>query len=1025
MKRILLANLLLLGYAFTSMTFAQSRTVTGKVTSAEDGQAVPGVNVILEGTSTGTNTDMDGNFRVTVPDGDAVLVFRFVGLAQTKEVVGSRSIINVEMQPDVKQLGEVVISAYGVDQKRDLTGSVASVKGDVIQDLPMQSFDRAIQGRVAGTQIGAASGQPGGALNIRIRGISSINSGNDPLIIIDGVQVASAGQTTQGSANPLNAINPNDIESIDILKDAAAAAIYGAQAANGVILVTTKSGGGGDGKKSQINFSMQEGFVQPFNLYDVMDGNQYAEFRAEQELNVGLDPAREGGAYQFYGNPATDTVANYDWLDAMFQNGRLRTYDLSMSGGDDKTQFFIGGSYNLQEGQIIMSDWERITGRMNVTHKPTDKLTFSTKLALTHNRTFGSIENGNFVNGPFIGAFASWPTSPAVDENGNYNRYPTNPLLSHLFNYNILEGVNEEVRLGRTLQTVSSANLTYQILPSLSATAYVGIDFSMNKDENNRPSTIPVFAPAGGSVFTNNRRSINVNTSYTLNYNKTFGDVHNVRGILGYEYKYEEREGNSFTVNSFANPFFRVPSDGLFTGTPGGFFQDYKRLGVFGKVDYTYDDKYLVNFTLRRDGHSRFGAQNRYGTFYAGSVGWRITEESFMSGVSVINDLKLRASYGVLGNSEIGNYETLNQFGNTTGAYQGAPTVTITQLGNDQITWEEEESINLGFDFAILENRIYGSVDFWRTNNNELLFDVPFFENAGIITNRNAQAAEIVNNIGSMRNQGIDIEVSGVPVDIPSAGFRWDVSFNISFLQNEVTELPEAVGDTLFDGDFPELIVGQPVDFFWLLPFAGVNPANGRAMVRDQAGNLLYNTTVDQGQVVGSAIPSSFGGFTNVFSFKGITLEAFFQFQLGNEAFNGDLYNLLDNGGADNSRVDNYENRWRQPGDLTNYPQWTTNGNIEGIDQEFGFIGTTRYMSDGGYARLKQLTISYDFPQSLLSRVNINNLRIYAQAINLLTWTKYDGIDPEVVANNNLTGESSFGVYPLGRTFSAGLNIGL
>ncbi len=1015
MKRNLLVSLLLC-FAIFNMALAQSRTVTGTVTD-QDGNPIPGVNV-LKPDGTGANTDIDGKYNVQVSGDDVVLTFRFIGLQTQRITVGTRSVINITMLEDVQQLSEVVITSYGIEPKRDLTGSVASVKGDVIQDLPMQSFDRAIQGRVAGTQITAASGAPGGALNIRIRGISSINAGNDPLIIIDGVQVAQFGQSTQGSSNPLNAINPNDIESIDILKDAAAAAIYGAQAANGVIIVTTKSGSSQGKKTSTINFSMQEGFVQPFNLYEVMDGPQYAEWKAEQETNVGLDPSRPGGAFDLFGNPETDTVQNYNWLDAMFQNGRLRTYDLSISGGDDKTQFFVGGSYNLQEGQIIMSDWERITGRMNLTHRPTDKLTISTKLSLTHNRNFGTIANGNFVNGPWVASFSSIPTSPAVDENGDYNPYPTNGI-NHLFNYNILQGVNEEVRLGKTLQTVSSANVTYQILPSLSATAYVGVDFSMNKDENNRPSTIPVFAPGGGSVFTNNRRSINVNTSYTLNYSKTFNDVHAIRGILGYEYKFEEREGNSFTVNQFANPFFRVPADGQFTGAPGGFFQDYKRLGVFGKVDYTYDDKYLANVTVRRDGHSRFGAENRYGTFYAGSLGWRLSQEDFLSTSSVISDLKLRASYGVLGNSEIGNYETQNQFGNSTGAYQGASTVTVTQLGNDQITWEEEESINLGFDFALFNNRIYGAFDVWRTNNNDLLFSVPFFLNAGIANN------SITDNIGTMRNQGIDIELSAIPVDLQSVGFRWDVTWNHSFLQNEVVSLPDNVGDTLFAGDFPSLIIGQPVDFFWLLPYAGVNPANGRAMVYDQAGNIVYNTTVDQGQVLGSPIPSMFGGVNNTFTFKGLTVDVFFQYQLGNEVFNGDLYNLADNGGNDNQLVENYNNRWQNPGDVTNWPQWTPNGQINGIGQTFGFIGTNRFVSDGSYVRLKQLTVSYDFPQSLLSRANISNLRIYAQAINLLTWTKYNGIDPEVVGNNNQFGGSSFGVYPLGRTFSAGLNISL
>jgi TonB-linked SusC/RagA family outer membrane protein len=1009
MKRILL---LCFAFLFVLGTSWAQRTVSGTVTSSADGSSIPGVNVILKGTTTGTTTDLDGNYRLSVPEEGGTLVFSFIGLATQEVEIGARSVIDVVMDEDVETLAEVVVTGYGSQLKKDLTGSVSSVKAEEIADLPMQSFDRAIQGRAAGTQIAAASGQPGGALNIRIRGVGSINSGNDPLIIIDGVQMANLGQGTQASGNPLNSINPNDIESIDILKDPATAAIYGAQAANGVIIVTTKSGT--KTNKTNVDVSFQEGVVQPFNLYDVLDGQQYAVLRAEQEINSGLDPARPNGAFDLFGNPEDpSSIQNYDWVDAMFQDASFRTADISMTGGDEKTSFYFGGSYNFQEAQIIQSDFERFTGRLNLTHRPTDKLTIGAKISLAHIRQFGTIANGNFVNGPFIGAFSSIPSSPAVDENGEYNPYPTNGI-NHLFGYNILQGVNEEVRLSRTLQTVSSANFTYQILPELSLTGLIGIDMSMNRDDNQRPQSIPVFAAAGGSSFVNNRRSINYNYSTSLNYSKTFNDVHSVKGILGYEYKAEEREGANLTANGFPNAFFRLPGDGQ-PQAVGGFFQEYKRLGLFGKVDYAYNDKYLVSATLRRDGHSRFGSENRYGTFYAVSGAWRISEEGFMDGVSIIDDLKLKASYGVLGNAEIGNYLTQTTYGGSTGQYAGATPLTITLLGNDQITWEEEESFNIGVDYSLFSNRLYGTIDFWRTNNNDLLFEVPFLATGGI------NEASVTDNIGSVRNQGIDIEVGGILVD--RSGFRWDASFNIGLLENEVTSLVDS--DTIFAGNIPNLIVGQPVDFFYLLDYAGVNPANGRAMVRRADGSLTYNPGFEDGAVRGSSIPTAFGGLTNTFSYKGFTLDVLFQFQLGNEAFNGDLYNILDNGGNDNRRVDVIENRWQNPGDVTNYPQLTNNGNIAGIDQEFGFIGTTRFMSDGGYVRLKTATFSYDFPRAWMNSVGMRRARIFVQGVNLITWTKYDGIDPEVVANNNATGTSSFGAYPLGRQFSVGVNLGL
>ncbi len=1013
MKKGLLLVLSMLFFA--SWSIAQERTVTGTVTS-EDGLSIPGVNVVIKGSSGGTVTDVNGGYSIVVPADDAVLEFSFLGLASQEQPINGRSVIDVTMKSDVKQLNEVVVTGYQSQLKREFTGSVSSVDGKTIQDLPVQSFDRAIQGRVAGAQIAASSGQPGGALNIRVRGFSSINAGNEPLIIIDGVQVSDVGGTTQGSYNPLNQINPNDIASMDVLKDAAATAIYGAQAANGVIIVTTKKGSSVG--ETQVNLSVQEGFVQPMNLYNLLDGPQYAMLQAEANRNTGIDPTAPNGAYTLFGNPETDTVQNYNWKDAMFRDARLRTYDLSVIGGDERTSFYFGGSYNYQEGQVIMSDWERFTGRLNVSHRVTDKLQLDARLSVNHNKTFGSIANGNFVNGPFVGAFSSIPTSPAVDEDGNYNLYPINGPSGHLFGYNILQGVNEEVRLGRTFGTISSFSTTYQILPELSASGFIGVDFSMNRDDNQRPSSIPAFASNGGSVFVNNRRSFNYNYNFNLNYNKNFGQYHSFGAFVGYEYKAEQREGNNLTANQFSNPFFRLPGQGQPFAT-GGFFQDYKRLGVFGKIDYDYDDKYIAGFTLRRDGHSRFGDKNKYGTFYAGSVGWRISAENFMSGINFVDDLKLKASYGITGNAEIDNYATVTGYSTPTQAqYVGSSLLRISRLGNDEITWEEESQLSIGLDFSVFNNRFYGSIEAWQTNNTELLFDVPFLQSGGVRNN------EIVANVGELLNQGIDVDFNAVILD--QGGFRWSSRFNVGFLRNEVTGLP-ANQDTIRDSEsgIPTLIVGEPLDFYYLLDYAGVNPANGRAMVRSADGELLYNPTLEHAGVRGTAIPDYFGGFENTFAYKGVTLNVFFQYQMGNEAFNADLYNLDASGsGSDNQRTTQLE-RWQEPGDLTNVPQATTNGIIAGINQQFGFVGSTRYMSDASYIRLKQVTLSYDFPQNLMSSIGLRNARIFVQGMNLLTWTNFDGIDPEVIVDNNLTNESSVGTYPLGRQFSAGINLGL
>ena len=512
MRNILLW-LLCMGVVIT--TYAQ-RSVSGTVKD-ENGEKIPGVNVILKGTTTGGITDIDGNFSVNVPSNGGILQFSFIGLKTAEIEIGARSVIDIAMEEDIKTLEEVVVTGYQNQLKRDLTGSVTSVKGDEIANIPLQSFDKAIQGRVAGVQIASTSGGPGGAVAIRVRGYGSVNASNDPLIIIDGVQVAQFGGGTQASTNPLNSINPNDIESIDILKDAAASAIYGAQAANGVVIVTTKSGSATG--KPQINISLQEGVTQPFNLYEVLDGVQYATIRAEQETNVGLDPSRTNGAFDLFGNPENPgDIENFDWVDGMFRDARFRVYDISMSGSTDRTSYFFGGSFNEQEGQLINSDFQRITGRLNVTTRVTDKLTVGAKISIAHLDQFGSIEAGNFVNSPFVGAFSSIPSSPARDENGDFNPYPTNGI-NHLFCYNIHVCSEVVVSSLKTFQTVSSANATYQILPFLSISGLVGIDFSTNQDENNRPASIPVFAGNGGSVFIRDRRSINVNSNVNSNLN--------------------------------------------------------------------------------------------------------------------------------------------------------------------------------------------------------------------------------------------------------------------------------------------------------------------------------------------------------------------------------------------------------------------------------------------------------------------------------------------------------------------------
>jgi len=1024
MKKFLL---MCFSFGFALSVWAQDRVVTGKVTSKEDGSTLPGVTITIKGTSLGTSTDVDGNYKLSVPSSGGVLTFSFIGLKTLEETIGERQVVDVSMEQDATQLSEVVVTGYGQEiTKRDITGSVVSVKGESFQNLPTQTMDRALQGRAAGVQISATSGQPGGALQVRIRGVGSINADNQPLWIIDGIQVANTGTTGQGSSNPLASINPNDIEDIQILKDAASSAIYGAQSANGVIIVTTKSGNRGKAEKTQIDLTAQEGWVQPQNLYKVLNGQQFATIAAEADVNSGIDPATD--AYAKFGNPSNpSSITNYDWVKALFHTGHMRSYDLSVRGGDAKTSILFSGSYQKQEGQVIKSDWQRVTGRLNVTtHGLNDKLTVSAKISVAYNRTYGTIADGYYVNGPWSAAFLMVPTQPAVDETGAYVNYP----YSSNANYNILQGVNQEVRLGRTLGTVSSVSANYKIIRGLTLSGLVGVDYSMNRDDNQRPSTIPAFASYGGSASVVNRSTVDMNTNVTLDYNKKFGadEAHTIKALVGYEYKSDQAEVVSSTARGFSNPVLtKLIGQAATPYSITSSWGQYKRMGYFAKVDYDYKEKYLLSGTIRRDGNSRFGMTHQWGTFYAGSLAWRLSSESFLKDVSFINDLKIKGGYGVLGNSNIGNFTTITKMGSVTtdnakAQYNGNAGLSVSQLGNNSLTWEKEANSNIGVDFSLFNNRLFGTIEVWEKVNSNLLFSVPFLQSSGVRT------TSITENVGQMKNKGIDIELGGVIVD--KAGFNWTSKFNIGFLKNRVTKLYNGMDTLFYSGTpAPQLIVGQSSSFIYDLRYAGVNPANGIGMVYDKNGVPTYSPSNSDATIVGSNIPTIYGGWSNTFSYKGVTLDILLQYSYGNKVENGDLYNQYSFvQGYPNNQSTEVLKRWQKPGDITNVPKVTTTGYINGIDQEYfnTYFGTTRMVSDGSYIRLKSVVLSYNLPTKVISKAGFRSIRVFTQAYNLLTWTKYNGMDPEVAAANSNSGGSAttYGNYPLGRQYSVGLNLG-
>jgi TonB-dependent starch-binding outer membrane protein SusC len=715
MRRILQARCLIAVCVFaSSMVWAQDRTVSGRITSVEDGSPLPGVNVIVKGTTVGAVTDADGNYSLSAPSAGGILVFTFIGLKSEEMEIGSRSRLDLQMSADVTQLSEVVVTGYGAQAKREVTGAISSVKGEAIERLPMQSFDRAIQGRAAGVQVISGGGQPGGGITVNIRGTGTINGSTSPLYIVDGVQVSSGSGTGVTNSNALTSINPADIESIEILKDAAAASIYGALAGNGVVIITTKRGKSG---KTRIKASVQYGTAELYNPYDIVSSPEWLQLRGEAHGNLAKrqgysyytgsdtnanDVAGQVAGYNdvvtryersFGDQDAATELPTYDWVNSIVRKGKIAQYDLSASGGDEKTRFFISGSYSKNDGTIYGSSFNRGTVRANLDHKISNVVSMETSLGLTASKTKGFATNaGFFVNAPFTGGLFMAPIVPIYNSDGTYN----NNLLGNSFN--LVQLLKEELREAGTFQTVSNMALNVDIMKGLRFRVFGGVDFSDIKDFTYRPASIPAYSPGSGSETF--RRNLSWNTNFTLTYNKKLNDIHNISALAGYEYR-----DNSNTIlgagsQTFASPRLILLSSGATPTSATSIFTGYKLAGYFVNLKYDFKDKYLLSVTGRYDGSSRFGADQRYGLFYGISGGWRISSESFLSDVTFISDLKLRASYGVVGVQPLGDFQSLDLYGNG-GQYNNLAGIRPSQLGNPNLTWEQAATIDLGLDFAV------------------------------------------------------------------------------------------------------------------------------------------------------------------------------------------------------------------------------------------------------------------------------------------------------------------------------------
>ena len=1023
-----IAHFILMALVLMNTAIAQTKQITGKVTDAADGASLPGVTVSVKGAKTATVTGSDGTFILGVPQKTTSLTLTYVGYKSIEAKINNGQ-VNISLTAGTDQLEEVIVTGYGTKIKREISGSIARVKGKDIENMPVSSVDAALQGKAAGVFVNSQSGKLGQSVTVRIRGNSSISASSQPLYIVDGVPVTTNDQSSYGGdTNPLSDINPNDIESIDVLKDASAGAIYGSRAANGVILITTKHGRAG---RTSVSVNYQTGTSKETRRVQFLNSEQYAELflRATNYYDVSRnrnpnDPSSETTfakgwmAYHSFDKWKTDPKATYDWQDQAFQKGIYKQADVQMSGGNEKTKFFGSLQYLDQTGILVGNNLDRITGRLNLDHKAYEWLNvgFTMSVARTLNRR---LPDDNAFSNP-LQAVAFMPVTPFTDPNtGLATGAPPGDVNVGLY-YNPRLTIDYGKYTQEVFRNLSNIYATAKLIPGLIFQTEFGVDIlSQNEEGYFQSQTVRNQTRAARGVGQNRAAFVlNYNTNNYFNYTKTFGS-HTIDATAGMQYqqssaKYNFTEGLDFPSNSYQKiASAATKSDGSSSQS------NFSFVSTFLRANYKFRERYLATVSLRRDGSSRFGANERYGYFPAGSVGWVISEEGFMRTLKTVSFLKLRASYGQVGNAEIGNFPQLGLFTGDAG-YAGNAGQRPSQIGNPNLKWETTAQLDVGLDFGILNNRITGELDYYEKKTSGLLLNVNVPSTSGFTTQ--------TKNVGRLENKGYEIVLNTQNL---IGKLKWSTTINLANNKGRVIDIQ---GQVIEGGvsSMNRVAEGQPIGVFYAVQYAGVDPNNGDALFyKNTAGanGQLDKTTVNasgfnqaQRIIAGDPNPDYIFGVTNNFSFKGIDMSVFINGVWGNQV---NIYGMGRFSSAnfrfeDNQTVDQI-NAWTTVGQKTNIPQarWLSNN---------GAQISSRYIVNGSYARVRTVTLGYTVPPKLLSKLKIERVRIYASALNLLTFTNYPYWDPEVNADtydSNIAKGNDFYTPPQPKTILFGINIGL
>jgi len=965
--------------AFGSLTksgvMQQELKITGKVLS-NDGTPLPGANIILSGSYKGVISIADGTFEISVPSEESILIFSFVGYSNQQVVVGSQRFITITLIPDTKILEELVVVGYAVEQKVLLTGAVGIVKAESLKDLPVSTIDGIMQGQASGVQVSQNSGTPGGEMSVRIRGVSSISGSSQPLYIIDGIPVttgdfAQIGYEGQGT-NALSDLNPNDIESISILKDAAAASIYGARASNGVVVITTKRG---SNQRTLVNFSAYYGMQQVWKRLDMLNSRQWMEYRNDL-----------AGSEVFSPTDMNNITIDTDWQNVIFRTAPIANYELSANGGNEKTKFFLSGNLFEQQGTVIGADYRRLNGRVNIDHNISGKLTVGASIGLTYAKT-DRIEGDQSLHGILPNGISTPAIFPVYNLDGSYNQ--DGPYS------NALSIANEATNQNFSFRTLGNTYFNYQIIPGLSFSSKWGMDLLNFREHAFEFNTVQgkKYKGLGFEAYSN---ALNIVSNNVLKYQTTFGE-NELEFLAGYSFEKKQLRSIFMRAQDYVDENLEyintVAGNSIVSASTYGGNEGIR--SWFGRANYNNSNKYIASFSGRFDSSSKFGENNRTGFFPAVSVAWRIGEESFLDYQSKISELKIRSSYGLTGNDDIPPFLYAELYGIT--AYGKQSGVYPSNIPNPDLKWETTAQLNIGLDMGLYNNRVFITADYYNKQTKDLLLDRPLPPSSGF--------SLITENIGEAQNKGIEFTLS---TDNLKGSLKWNTTINFSANRNKILKLYNNQPIDDIGRGSNRVQVGEPIGIFYSYKWLGIDPSTG---------DCVYS---DERMKVGDPHPDFIGGITNILKYKGFDLNVFFQFSYGNDVFNGSRLFLESLKGGDN-QLAAITRRWQKPGDITDIPRATN----DPVKAEENKRVSSRFIEDGSYLRLKNLTFGYSFGRNITNKMHLESLRVYFTGQNLLTFTNYSGLDPEVnySGNDNSLIGTDFFTYPQARSYNFGVNL--